>query len=115
MATSITIRGYISHIDEKNIILDGCDPSVWKVLPASYFAKNIRKRVSGDLKTCTIRITKSTTCMKGPRAELVSVDNMQSCYVSVMAVIKKYKFRAGTQNIEGWCITAHHIRTIQIA
>lgn len=112
MTTSITIRGYISAVDEKNITIDGCDYNAWKSIPSSYFAPGVRKRVSSNRKTCTVRITNTTTCLKGPKLEIVSIADLQSCYVSIMISIKKYRFHTKSGFIKGWSLIAKNVQTI---
>lgn len=103
----LTISGIISDTDPRNIKLAGIHYSDWNhgSIPKDFFKHGVRKRVTRDRKSCTIRINKKTEVLNRS-GEPIDIGELHSCSVRVSVKLKKYFIKP---DIEGWSLIAHSV------
>ncbi len=115
---NITIVGYVSSVSNDCIVISGVDPNIWDRLPPKFFSPGIRRRVTYNKKTCTVKFGRSTKFVKkinegvggAKRCCKVGAHDMKSCYCTVSAYINYYSIPDGEKNIEGWTIRARSVQ-----
>jgi len=106
---SICLTGYVSIIDDAQIKLNCDNITPWSQLDASYWLPGICRHVSRDKTECSVSTIAATMyekngieCKRG---------DLNGCYASVHAKIKKYSFYTkDSKKIIGWKITATSIK-----
>ncbi len=108
----LTITGYVREIGEVDeVIIDGCAWATWSRLGSEYWRPGVRRRVSKDRVSCTVKMGARAECFKDGVCQLV---DLSGCYVEIRAKVQKYAFHADGAEITGWTLRGDRIKKIDI-
>jgi hypothetical protein len=107
--TLIRLVGYLESREHNSFALFGDNATTWGQLGSEYWRRGVCKHVNTDKSECTIKTSRETTFTSRVDQECDARD-LDGCYVTVTAMIKKYSFfTLPGAKVSGWQIVAKHI------